>query len=189
MTQDGGYDLQPSSTPAPQGDGRGGGAGNVPGNGGPAGAGGTPKPGDPGWVPPVPVIEKADEPAAEEPVADPDVEQFKGLAILSYICFLIPLIAAPNSKFARFHANQGLLTFILLVVVSMVVVVLYGLRFLLGAVLANMKLLDYFFGCGLWVLQLGMLVGWMVLVIQGIINAANGERKELPVVGHVKLIK
>jgi uncharacterized membrane protein len=179
MTQDGGYDLQPPQEPVSQG---GSAAGETPGTGGP-------KPGDPDWVPPVPVIEKADEPAAEAPAGDPDVEQFKGLAILAYICFLIPLIAAPNSKFARFHANQGLLTFILLVVVTVVVIVLYGAAWLFGLMLTKMKLLDTFFSCGVWVLQVGLLVGWIALVISGIINAANGERKELPIVGHFKLIK
>ena len=39
-----------------------------------------------------------------------DIEANKPMAILSYIWFLfiVPLVAAPQSKFARFHANQGL---------------------------------------------------------------------------------
>ena len=40
-----------------------------------------------------------------------DVEQNKVMAILAYfgILVLIPILAAKDSKFARFHANQGLL--------------------------------------------------------------------------------
>lgn len=39
-----------------------------------------------------------------------DVEQNKVMAILAYfgILVLIPILAAKDSKFARFHANQGL---------------------------------------------------------------------------------
>src|ERR1035437_3247453 len=73
-----------------------------------------PKPGEPGWVEPKVVVEKADEPVEGEPSpfdAD-DVEKNKAMAILGYIFFVIPLAAAPKSKFARFHANQGLLLFI-----------------------------------------------------------------------------
>lgn len=43
-----------------------------------------------------------------------DIAKNKGMAVLSYIwiLFIIPLFAAKDSKFARFHANQGLVLFI-----------------------------------------------------------------------------
>lgn len=43
-----------------------------------------------------------------------DVADNKVMAVLAYIgfLFLIPLLAAPQSKFARFHTNQGLVLFI-----------------------------------------------------------------------------
>ena len=43
-----------------------------------------------------------------------DIESNKVYALLSYIgiLFLVPIIAAPKSKFARYHANQGLTLFI-----------------------------------------------------------------------------
>ena len=43
-----------------------------------------------------------------------DIAKNKVLALFAYIgiLFLIPLLAAPNSKFARFHTNQGLVLFI-----------------------------------------------------------------------------
>ena len=49
--------------------------------------------------------------------ADPtraDIEQNKVFAILAYlgILFLVPLLAAPQSPFARYHTNQGIILFI-----------------------------------------------------------------------------
>ncbi len=65
-----------------------------------------PKPGEPGWVPPIPVIQKA-APAEEEVPADPDVQQHKAVAILAYICFLIPLLARRVPKFAPVSCESG----------------------------------------------------------------------------------
>ncbi len=41
-----------------------------------------------------------------------DVEKNKAMAILAYIIFFIPLLAAKESKFAMYHANQGLNLFL-----------------------------------------------------------------------------
>ncbi len=153
------------------------------------------KPGDPGWVPPPVVIEYAEpekeeeEAEPEEPAVDPDIETHKGMAILGYVFFLIPLLAAPNSKFARFHANQGLLSLITLITVTIVVSVMHFVNIAVGKVFAGQDLLANFFGCGFSLLQFALLVGWVALVIAGIVNAANGEKKALPVIGHWTLIK
>jgi uncharacterized membrane protein len=179
--EDGGYEIKPDKNPAVP-------PGAEPGPTGASGpTGGAPKPGEPGWVPPVPIIEEAE--VAEEDLVDPDVEQNKGVAVLAYILFLIPLVAAPNSKFARYHANQGLLSFILLIVVCMAVAILQGGKMLAVWGLHRIPVLDLFFACGLSVLQPALLMGWLALMIVGIINAANGLKKPLPVVGHWTLIK
>jgi uncharacterized membrane protein len=46
---------------------------------------------------------------------DKDVEENKGIAALSYvwILFLVPLLGKKDSKFAQFHAKQGLILFII----------------------------------------------------------------------------
>ena len=58
--------------------------------------------------------------------APEDIAQNKGMAILSYlsILVLIPLFAAKDSRFARFHANQGLVLLVSEVVWSAVTGVL-----------------------------------------------------------------
>jgi uncharacterized membrane protein len=93
-----------------------------------------------------------------------DIEKNKGMAILAYIIFLIPLLAAKDSKFAMYHANQGLVLFLLAVVVNVV-----------GGMIPFI------------ILPLGNLLV-IVLAIIGIINAAKGESKPLPLIGGFKLL-
>jgi uncharacterized membrane protein len=102
--------------------------------------------------------------------ADPaDVEKNKIMGILAYIIFFIPLLAARDSKFAMYHANQGLVLFLAGIVVS-----------ILGSII---PLLGWFL-----ILPLGMLAV-TVLAIIGIINAAKGLLKPLPVIGGISIIK
>lgn len=93
-----------------------------------------------------------------------DVEKNKAFAVLSYlwILFLIPLIAAKDSKFARFHAYQGLTLFLASLVVGVII-----------------RLLPYSLNGLSWLLNLSILV----LAILGIVNAAQGRGRPLPVIG------
>lgn len=108
--------------------------------------------------------------APEAPKADQsDVEKNKGMAILAYIIFFIPLLAAKESKFAMFHANQGLVLFLAAIVINIV-----------GSILP-------FIG---WFIILPF--GWiavLVLAIMGIVNASKGEMKPLPLIGGISIIK
>jgi Predicted membrane protein len=103
-----------------------------------------------------------------------DIEQNKAMALLSYlgILFIIPLLAAPNSKFARFHANQGLVLFIAEIAISIVSGILTGILWFLGSLIASL--------CGLII---------FIFAILGIVNAVGGKAKELPLIGGIKLIK
>jgi uncharacterized membrane protein len=107
-----------------------------------------------------------------------DIDQNKVFAILAYlgILFLVPLLAAPNSPFARYHTNQGIVLFITSLIVGPV-------SWILGFPLAF-----FTFGIGL-ALPFALGVGLLVLLILGIINAANGQCKPLPLIGHFQLIK
>lgn len=110
-----------------------------------------------------------------------DIKNNKTFAALSYIAFLflIPILAAPNSKFARFHSNQGLVLFIVSVVCSVVLsilrIVMYSIADPLGKILSVIS----------WVVGLLLLV----LAIIGIINAVQEKAKELPIIGKIKLLK
>lgn len=97
-----------------------------------------------------------------------DINNNKIIAALSYISilFLIPLLCAKNSKFAKFHANQGILIFIV--------------SFVLG-LLANIPFVGFVF----WILNIVV----FVFAIVGIVNALKGKAKELPIIGKYTLIK
>jgi len=96
---------------------------------------------------------------------DKDIEENKAITFLSYlgVLCLIPLLAKKDSKFAQFHAKQGLVLFIGAVIVSFINIVPF----------------------------LGQLLFFIVLVfvtvvsIMGLINVAQGEMKKLPIVGDI----
>ena len=53
-------------------------------------------------------------PDSASPNIDPaDIEKNKTMAGLAYLIFFLPLLACPDSKYGRYHANQALLLFIL----------------------------------------------------------------------------
>ena len=104
-----------------------------------------------------------------------DVQNNKVMGVLSYlgILVLIPLLAARNSPFARFHCNQGIVLALAEVVAGVVLGI--GRRMLLVG----------------WIFRLvGSLASilWIVLAVIGILNAINGRAKELPVIGGIKIL-
>ena len=106
--------------------------------------------------------------SAPEQAADPaDADSNKLMAILAYIgiLVLIPLFAAKESKFARFHVNQGLILLIIEVVI-----------FFIGRIPGLSGLI--------WLLNLCV----VVLSIIGIVNATKGQLKELPLIGKFRII-
>lgn len=104
-----------------------------------------------------------------------DIEDNSVMALLAYIwiLWLIPLLAAKESKFARYHTNQGLVLFILEMIVGVV----------LGS-LSWIPTIGIIFTILLSICELLCLI----LAVIGIINAVQGQAKELPLIGKFKLI-
>lgn len=98
-----------------------------------------------------------------------DVDKNKGMAIIAYFVFFIPLLVAKDSKFAMYHANQGLLLFLTVIAVNII-----------GGVI---PFLGWFV-----ILPLGMVFS-IVLWLMGIINAAQGKMKPLPLIGGISILK
>lgn len=98
-----------------------------------------------------------------------DIEENKLLCILSYlgILLIIPFLMRSNSPYVKFHSNQGLILFILNLVISVLAIIP-----ILGWIVAG----------------LGNIVTF-VLMILGIVNTVQGKAKELPIIGKFKLIK
>lgn len=100
-----------------------------------------------------------------------DPGQHKLWAIVGYIIpilFFIPLISdAKHNAFAKFHANQQLNLLLLWVAINVIAIIplLGWLVFMVGA------------------------IAGLVFMIMGIMNAASGKMKELPLIGKFALIK
>lgn len=114
-----------------------------------------------------------------------DVEQNKVMAVLAYVGFLvlIPILAAKESKFARFHANQGLILLITGVAFSIFVPVVIKIVAFISYVLAGIVGIA---------LGIALVLAWLllfVLAIIGIINAVKGEFKQLPLIGQFQILK
>ena len=97
-----------------------------------------------------------------------DINSNKVMAILAYlgILVLIPLFAAKDSKFARFHTNQGLLL--------LLVAILCG-------VISRIPVIGF----------LGSILGFIsgIFAIIGIVYAIQGKAKELPLIGKYRILK
>lgn len=94
------------------------------------------------------------------------------------ILFLIPLLAG-KTEFTRFHANQGLVLFLADVVSGVaigIVTAVLGMIPVLGVILSSV--ISGVIGLAIF-----------VLMILGIVNAAQGEMKPLPVIGGIQIIK
>lgn len=122
----------------------------------------------------------------QQPVNDDaaDAQNNKAMGIIAYlgILCLIPLFAAKQSKFAQYHARQGLT--LLIFDVAYIIVVR-----IIDAILWNALPWTML---GIYSVVSGLLslagVFFLVLMIIGIINAAKGECKELPIIGKIDFI-
>lgn len=102
-----------------------------------------------------------------------DIEQNKLIAGLSYISFLFILyfIVCPKSKFAKFHANQGIILFISKAVVS-IFIGLLDISNMYRLIIEN--ICDAIF---------------VLLIIYGLINALKGKVRRLPLIGKYNILK
>lgn len=103
-----------------------------------------------------------------------DAEKNKVFGILGYVIFFVPLIAAKDSPFAKYHANQGLVLLLAWIAAS-IILAIGGFMPFVGPIFAIVHYAAY--------------LVFLVFIILGIINAANGKCVPLPVIGGIKLIK
>ena len=115
-----------------------------------------------------------------------DAEDNKVMGILAYILFLIPLFAGPkDSKFVKYHTNQGCLLFI--VIIAWVIIE----RILSSLFTTLFFRLPYLWGIMsiiLWILSLVNFV-FLAFAIIGIMNVVNGVKKPLPIIGGIQILK
>ncbi len=113
-----------------------------------------------------------------------DIEKNKVLCAVAYIniLFFLPLVAAPESRFGKFHANQALILLIASAIISVagsiITNVWYALPFIPDFIKATVGAA---LGLVFW-------AGPVAGMIFGIVNAAQGKAKELPLIGKYNLI-
>jgi len=87
-------------------------------------------------------------------------------------------LAAKESKYARFHSNQGL--------ILCITAILYSVAYsILSSIILSISLHLYWLVSIVSILGFAFLIGFVI----GIINAMQGRAKELPLIGHYKLLK
>lgn len=105
----------------------------------------------------------------------------KIFAILSYIgiLFIVGIIADPKNEKLKFHINQGIVLFIT--------------EIILGAAFSILSMIFWIIPIfGALLVSLISLAVWAVIIVLsvlGIINAAKGEEKPLPVIGGYTIYK
>lgn len=126
---------------------------------------------------------------------DMDVRQSKGIAWLSYmgLLFLIPMFVRRQSDYTRFHVKQGVTLFavelaygvtysILMAIINAIFPGHYTYSYLyyLPSYYVHSSVYNVFS----FLLGLGYIF-FLVVAIIGIVNAATGKRKELPLIGKI----
>lgn len=112
-----------------------------------------------------------------------DVRQNKVYGILAYlgILVLVPIFAAKDSLYAKFHANQGLILLIFNILLTMVRRILsFALKVATFGLMNNTINL---------VTSTATTAISLVLIVVGIVNACSGEAKRLPVIGGFTLLR
>ena len=92
----------------------------------------------------------------------------------------MPLLAAKESPFARYHTNQGLALAIVEIawwILSAILTAIAGASYSLGLI-AIVGVISWILG-----------IIFLVFSIIGIVNAAKGEMKPLPLIGGIKILK
>lgn len=96
-----------------------------------------------------------------------DIEKNKNIAGLAYLIFFLPLLACPDSRFGRFHANQALLLLILALAGSIIL----SLIPIIG-----------------WILLPIYSILILILFVMGLVNGLSGKVRRLPVIGKINLL-
>ena len=108
----------------------------------------------------------------EDYIMNSDEKVFGILAYIGILC-LVPVFAG-KSEFSKFHANQGLILFIVEVITGV-----------LSIILGFIPVIGLIIGFVLWAVD----VVCIVFAIMGIVAAAQGQMKPLPLIGNIKILK
>jgi uncharacterized membrane protein len=122
-----------------------------------------------GAAPQQPVAQPAPPPPKPKKVLPPEVADNRWMAVLCYLGMMIffPCVLKRDVEFVRYHINQGIVLLLLM---------------LAGGIACIIPFLG-------WLACAVVYVFSIVCIIMGIVHAAKGEEKELPIIGKIKVLK
>ncbi len=106
-------------------------------------------------------------------ITEAEIQDGKMMAILAYIIFLVPLLAARDKKFAMFHTEQALVLIIAWVVIYIGFTILSIILSKISTALS----------CGVGIISILIWVAYLIFWILGLMSAIQGKVKELPFIG------
>jgi len=106
-------------------------------------------------------------------ITEAEIQDGKTMAILAYIIWLVPLLAARDKKYAMYHTEQAIMLWIAFIVIY---IAIWILTFIVGQISSSLACIISILGIIPW-------LAFLVLWIMGLINAAGGKMKELPLIG------
>ena len=112
-----------------------------------------------------------------------DVKENKVNAILAYIFFFvfIPMFTAQDSKYTKFHVNQGFTLFL----AELAIGAASGLLGVFGMIPG----IGILFKIIAWIVGTVGVLGCIALAVIGILNVCGGKAKELPFIGKYVFLK
>ena len=124
-----------------------------------------------------------------------DVKDNKIYAILAYfgLFVLLTIFVAPKkSRYARFHANQGIVLLIfdmLINAVTSAVNTMLNLPRIIDVALNGSEIVNLALPVAVSIVLSLLSIVSLVLTIIGVVNAVNGRCKELPIIGKIRILK
>ena len=109
----------------------------------------------------------------------------KTLALESYLGLLVlaPIFGAKQSRFVRYHANQGFVLF--LVSIALWILTMVNSALLIATYSSGIRVLFSILSIVLTLASIGL----FVFAIIGIVNAVKCRMKELPLIGKINILK
>ncbi|MEO0114569.1 MAG: hypothetical protein ABIK93_03725 [candidate division WOR-3 bacterium] len=107
-------------------------------------------------------------------------------AAIGYLPFLffIPIFANRDDDFAQFHGKQSLVLFCAFIILW---IALWFLNLIFSGILGHIFIIGFLFKGIAWLIRnvIGSIasIGYLVLIIMGIINASSGKSWRIPIIG------
>lgn len=123
-----------------------------------------------------------------------EIESGKAMAVLSYIIALIPYFGEKKNKYVRFHAIQGMNILIIAVGWAIVAAIINSI---VNAIFCSTGY-GYWYSSCWYTFGVDDVIGWGISFISlavgvidiiGLIYAATGKAKAVPILGKIKIIK